>query len=482
VQPFDVACDIGGAFVDLVATGAERRIAKVPRRDVPLAALVQDALAAARIAPAQVARLRLSTTLAANALIAGGAAPVALVATQGFVDLPELGRQSRRDPDLWPCPPPTPPWLSPESWRIGLPGRIDARGQEVAPLALDALDAVRALPPGTPVALCLLFAHRNPAHEIAAAARIAALRPDLPLSLSHRVDPQPREFERMLATLVDASLKPLAAAFDMEGLPAPWLMRAEGGVMPMADAMARPLGLVQSGPSAGALGFAALGAEIGLDIGSTTTEVSLHRAGAPLAAREVLLPDLALRCATLDVTSLPFGGDRARDPLALAWLAEQVRRIALRRSIDPAGATLAVGGGAGPGCAEALAAQLNPAALLVPEEARVIAAAGLAAAPAMAREDAACDLPLAELPSLQPMAEAQAARLHDRLRSWGVAAPVIRHELDLAPGPRAEPIAVAWQGDVAAAYRAAALAQRGQVPPGAPRILALRCVATGALP
>jgi N-methylhydantoinase A len=492
MRRLDVACDVGGSFLDLVATGDGTPIMVKRPREASLPAMLHGALMDAGIAPAEVARLRLSTTLAANALLAGQAAPVALVATAGFTDLPELGRQSRRDPDLWPPPPPTPPWLSPEAWRIALPGRIGADGHEAEPLSLRALDAVRALPPATPVAICLLFAHRNPAHELDAAARIAALRPDLPLSLSHRVDPQPREFERTLATLVDAALKPLAGAFQAEGLPEPWLMRADGGLAPLAEVLARPLGLLGSGPAAGALAVAgaAEGRDaIGLDIGSTTAEVSLHRAGLPLGARGVWLGDFWLRGAALDVESLPFGGDGPlapgpAQPQAVAALAEAVRRIAFRRNVDPARARLVVGGGAGVALAERAAEALGARDLVVPPHAAALAATGLAVAPAMAREEIACDHPPADLAALHELAAAQAGRLRARCTAWGVA-PAIRHELDLAPGPRAEPVALGWtpgEGDLSARYAAAARAGRGQAPPGTPRVVALRTVATGALP
>jgi N-methylhydantoinase A len=441
--------------------------------------------------------------------------------------------------------------MSPEAWRFPLRGRIAADGSEAEALALDELDALRELPRGTPVALCLLFAHRNPAHELAAAMRIAALRPDLPTSLSHRVGPHPREFERMLATLADASLKPLAARLlQVEGLPAPWVMRAEGGLVPLAEALERPLGLVGSGPAAGALAVAhaARGEDaIGLDIGSATTEVSLHRAGAPLPARGTWLDEMWLRGASPDVESLRLGGatllktaggrlrlgpgvapdgpaclggtaatltdaavcaglpagasesqrEAARracegiDPaaalrLAIAWLAERVRRIAFRRNLDPARARLVVGGGAGVFLAEAIAAELGARQLVVPCDAALLAATGLARAPAMAREEMACDLGLDALGTLHGHAARQAASLRARLRQWGVPAPALRHELDLAPGPRAEPIALDWvpgdDAELAMRFAEAARAQRGQAPPGAARILTLRSIATADLP
>ncbi|NKC33196.1 hydantoinase/oxoprolinase N-terminal domain-containing protein, partial [Falsiroseomonas selenitidurans] len=281
---FDVAIDLGGDFSDLAAFAPGEAPILLKRPADPGATLPQAVaalLAAAGLPRHRVARLRLATTLATNALLAGTASPVALLATEGFCDIPDLGRQSKADPDEANPPPPTPLWLSPPAWRFGLAGRIDARGAAVAPVGpLPA--GLLALPPGTPVAICLLFAPLNPAHELAAARAIAAARPDLPLSLSHQVDPALREFERTLATLADAALKPLLAA-RLAGLaPEPWMLRAEGGLAPLSEALARPLGLALSGPAAGARAvahWAGTADAIGLDIGGTTAEVSLVRAG-----------------------------------------------------------------------------------------------------------------------------------------------------------------------------------------------------------
>ena len=482
IAGWDVACDLGGAFLDVVAVGAERRVTKRARGAATLPKLLLAALEELRIAPEAVRRIRLSSTLAANALLHGEAAPAALVATAGFADLPDLGRQSRRDPDSDPPPPPTPPWLSPRGWRFALAGRIDAAGNEVEALQPDNLGPVLHLPSGTPVALCLLFAHLNSAHERAAAAWIAARRPDLPLSFSHLVDPAPREFERMLATLTDAALKPLAARHALpDPLPEPWVMQAQGGLAPLSAMRARPLGLVASGPAAGALAVARLvtaGAAIGLDIGSTTVEVSLHREGQPLCARQLQIGEMALRGATLDLESFALA--------EMVEIAEAVRRFAWRRGIDPAEATLVVGGGAGPAHASALAEALRPRALIVPAEAAVMAATGLHLAPALAFRSRACDLPLAALATLDHAAPT--ADLAQQLLGWGAEAPAVTHELDLAPNPRAEPIALGWDpaGDtpesLGARYNEAARSLRGVAPSGVPRIVALRSTGTAMLP
>jgi N-methylhydantoinase A len=412
---FALALDQGGSFLDVIAAplhdAAEpARIIKRPRgedmTDALLAFLAQQA-----IAPAEVAAIRIATTLPANALLAGEASPVALITTEGFTDLPDLGRQSRRDPDDPDPPPPTPPWLSPPPWRFGLPGRIAADGSEASPLDEQALARIAdALPPGAPVAVCLLFAHRNPAHEL----RVRDAVPHA--TLSHRVDPQPREFERMLTTLADASLKPLVAAtlgaaarrLAAAGLPAPAFGLGDGGFADAEAALATPLRLALSGPAAGARAVARWAAEapfaIGLDMGGTTAEVSLIRDGAPLAARELRLGPMALRCPALDVESIALGGDRplpgggptlaaaargagwlpgegapAPDTLAVAeaLLAEALRRIALRRNIHPDLSLLVAGGGFAPLFAAGIAERIGCPRVLVPPAPGVLSASGL---------------------------------------------------------------------------------------------------------
>ncbi|WP_439596353.1 hydantoinase/oxoprolinase family protein [Falsiroseomonas sp.] len=554
----DVAIDVGGDFVDLVAHGADQpTILLKQARDAtaPLGATVTALLTQAGIAPVEVARLRLATTLATNALVNGTAGPVALVATRGFVDVPDLGRQSKRDPMEEAPPPPTPPWLSPPDLRCEVGGRIDARGVEVEPLdgVADALAHLAALPQGAAVAICLLFAPLNPAHELAVAQAIAAARPDLRLSLSHQVDPGLREFERTLATLADAALKPLAAA-RLSGLtPAPWVLRAEGGLAPLAEALDHPLGLALSGPAAGAraVAFWAQGEEaIGLDMGGTTTEVSLVRAGQPMTAREIGLGTLRLRCPALDVESLGMGGgttlalrqgrlrfgpaarpagrggtqatltdaallagwlpgappglalDRAAAAAALvtalgttdakpalelaeAVIANALRRIALRRGLDPTRALLVAGGGAGPLHAAAIAQRIGARRVLLPPAPGLLSAFGLALAPAAASLEAPCDLALEDLAQLAPQAAAQAAALAARLEAWGCPARPA-HSLAMVYGGQAETLAVPFAPDdtpqdLAARFDALHAATRGHAPGGARRILALRCLAEAPL-
>lgn len=419
IRRFAIALDQGGSFLDIIAaplhdTAEPARIAKRPRGEDVVDAL-RAFLADHVITPAEVASIRIATTLPANALLTGQASPVALITTAGFTDLPDLGRQSRRDPDDPDPPPPTPRWLSPPAWRFALPGRIAADGSEAEPL--DDATLVRiaaALPPGVPVAVCLLFAHRNPSHEL----RVLAAVPHA--TLSHRVDAAPREFERMLTTLADASLKPLVAAtlgavarrLAAAGLPRPSFGVADGGHADAEAVLAAPLGLALSGPAAGARAVARWAGDapfaIGLDMGGTTAEVSLVRDGAPLTTREVRVGAMTLRCPALDVESVALGGDRplpgggptladaargagwlpgagvaSPDTLAVAeaLLAEALRRIALRRNIHPDLSLLVAGGGFGPLFAAGIAGRIGCARVLVPPAPGALSAGGLLDAP-----------------------------------------------------------------------------------------------------
>nr|WP_145551810.1 hydantoinase B/oxoprolinase family protein [Variovorax boronicumulans] len=149
---------------------------------------------------------------------------IALICTAGFADVLTLARQNRADPYALHVPASPWPQLLPADWRIEARGRIDAAGAEVEPLdmagVLEALAALPRTPAG--IAICLLFAQRNPAHEKALAQHIAQRWPDLPVVCSHTVLAQDGEYERTLATVQALGLQAPAAApasAPDEGLP-----------------------------------------------------------------------------------------------------------------------------------------------------------------------------------------------------------------------------------------------------------------------
>ncbi len=131
--------------------------------------------------------------------------PVALIATEGFEDIIEIGRQSRRDLYRLDVP---------RERRIPAGGRILHDGSELAPLTLEQAEgaAVQAIASGArSVAISLLHAYANPAHEEPIAARLKGRIPYL--SLSHVINPEAREYERTIATVLNAAVMPRAAEY-----------------------------------------------------------------------------------------------------------------------------------------------------------------------------------------------------------------------------------------------------------------------------
>lgn len=340
VPGWDIAIDVGGTFVDIVARSREasgrwrsgKRLRGPADTAEAIAVALADFLREEGIESRQVARLRHGTTIATNALLELREEPVALITTAGFADVLTLGRQNRRDL-AQPIPqPPVPPHICPEALRFELTERIDAQGNVATPLdraelglRLDAIAAALGPRPAPPaIAVCLLFAPLNPAHELGVAAAIRARWPDAHVSLSHQVDPRLREFERTLATVLDAYVRPAVTGYlarldhllARQGLPAPWIMRSLGGLAPSATGAAAPLTLAMSGPAAAALAVqkvasrhsTATRSAIGIDIGGTTTDICLVADASVLVSDTLTLGGLEFRVPSADIESVAIGG------------------------------------------------------------------------------------------------------------------------------------------------------------------------------
>jgi N-methylhydantoinase A len=321
---------MGGTFIDAVALRSDGRVAslKYPRAGRRLAEPVVEALdrlcAQAGIGTDDVGCVVHGSTVITNLLLELNEPPVALVLTRGLRDVPVLARQDRKElyePVIAPAVPEAK--LFPEPLRFEIGGRIDAEGREVEPLDLSAVAAIADAVSAAGVralAVGLLFSHRNPAHEHALRAALQARLPDLYVSLSSDVDPQPREFERWLTTALDAYAKPLAAdylhalaeALTLRGLPALRLMRSAGGTAPWHDLAEQPIGLAMSGPCAAlqgvAAGLAASGPAIVLDIGGTSADISILLDGRPTFTDALECGGLPIRQRCADIASIGIGG------------------------------------------------------------------------------------------------------------------------------------------------------------------------------
>ena len=315
--------DIGGTFTDVVAVNpvsGEIRTAKVETRiDNRVAGLV-DALAAVGLEWADVADLIHGTTMVTNAIVEDDLARVALVATEGFSDSLAIGRQNRLHLYRLDLPPKIEP-QAPAERRFEVAERLDHEGQVVRALEADAVDAVIAELEASnveAVAVSLLHAYANPAHEEELGKRLGEKFPFV--ALSNRVNPEAREYERTATTVLSASVMPLAAGYldRLEGAKPEGsrlhLFHSAGG-MASPDALRDlPLGLAMSGPAAGVAAAGRIARELGIghaisfDMGGTTTDVCLILDGQAQISSDRSLGGRPLRQPMVAVESIGAGG------------------------------------------------------------------------------------------------------------------------------------------------------------------------------
>ncbi len=284
--------DVGGTFTDAVLLDGDRlHTAKVPStpedQSRGVIAAVEEVLGRAGAEPAEVEAFTHGMTVGTNALLEERGARTALVATRGFADLLDIGRQDR--PSLYhPCRGRPRALVGPgdrleAAERIGATGVLEELADEEVARLVEELRGSEA----ESVAVCLLFAFSDPAHERRIATALREALPELHVSASHEVLPAFREYERFSTTVIDAYLSPLlgryltaltAACGDL-GLPEPEVMRSSGGTADAAEAARAGAWSVLSGPAGGAVGAALLAKSagnpdaIGLDMGGTSCDV-----------------------------------------------------------------------------------------------------------------------------------------------------------------------------------------------------------------
>ncbi len=297
-----VATDVGGTFTDLVyfetddATGRQSiRTAKVDTTPPNFEEGVLNVLAKGKVDIGSVAFFAHGTTVVINALTERKGVKTALVTTEGFRDVLEIARGNR--PDFFNLMYEKPKPFVPRHLRYEVPGRINYRGEETAPLDLSGLPAmlddmrregVRA------VAVCLLHAYANPAHEQALADEVRRLWPEVAVVASHQITREWREYERTNTTVLSAYVQPIAESYLErleQGLAAKgnrgqlYIMQSNCGDDSLAATKKIPNTMIESGPASGFWGAAELGRIIGepnvlaLDIGGTTAKCSLIEGG-----------------------------------------------------------------------------------------------------------------------------------------------------------------------------------------------------------
>ncbi|OJW28611.1 MAG: methylhydantoinase [Rhodospirillales bacterium 69-11] len=301
-----LAVDIGGTFTDLAVEHDGRRTTlkvlttpAAPEQGVMTG--VRSILQAAGLQPADISLMIHGTTLATNAVIERKGARTALLTTEGFRDVIAMGNESRYDQYDLNITLPEP--LVPRHLRLPVPERLDNTGKVLRPL--DA-EAVRALIPllqreqVESIAVGLLHAFVNPAHERQVRTILEQALPDLAVSISSEVSPEMREWERFSTTVANAYVQPMMARYlrrlEAElhslGLAAPlFLMMSGGGLTTIETACRFPIRLVESGPAGGAIFSAHVARQCGLenvlsfDMGGTTAKICLIDDYKPQTAR-----------------------------------------------------------------------------------------------------------------------------------------------------------------------------------------------------
>lgn len=329
-----VGVDVGGTFTDIVAVRDGRvTVVKAPSAsDAPARGVstgIESIADRGEFELKDIRSLVHGTTVATNAVIERSWAPTALVTTDGFRDAIEIRRQNR--PDLYDFGVDKPEPVVEREYRFEVPERLNERGRIITELDEEAVRAIgRQLDDVESVAIALLFSFENDDHEQRVEELLKA-EADVTTSVSSQVLPEIREYERMVATALDAALKPvmdqylgeLKDSLDRAGISAGLrLMQSNGGRITAETARERPLRTLLSGPAAGVQGAAFLARRGGrahvmtMDMGGTSCDVSLVRNGEPVTTSTTEIGDYPVGVPAIDVHSIGAGGG------SIAWVDE----------------------------------------------------------------------------------------------------------------------------------------------------------------
>jgi N-methylhydantoinase A len=301
-----LAADIGGTFTDLVLLSGEQRfVAKVlttPRApEEAVIAGARELLSRAKLGFGDIGVFVHGTTLATNAIIERKGAKTALIATDGFRDVIEIADEGRFDQYDINIVKPAP--LVPRELRFTVPERMDVHGAVRLELDEAAVREVARKLPGLgieAVAVSLIHAYANPAHETRIGEILGEVCPDISVTLSSEVCPEAREYERTSTAIANAYVQPLMSSYLLRleralsglGYKQPIHLMTSGGSLASLDTAVRmPVRLVESGPAGGAILAGRIALERGerrvlsFDMGGTTAKICLIDDGEPLKGR-----------------------------------------------------------------------------------------------------------------------------------------------------------------------------------------------------
>jgi N-methylhydantoinase A len=289
-----IGIDIGGTFTDLVAITPDGRVltrksASTPR-DYGLGIVegLRDLLVEVG---SDITDVLHGTTIGSNTILEGRGARTALITTRGFRDVLDI--RDLRMPRIYDIGWTKPPALVERRLRLEVTEKIRPDGSVAVAMDAESVEAAidRLRRDGVEsVAICLLHSYANPAHEQMVAGLVRAALPAIPVSVSHEILPEIKEYPRTSTTVVNAYVQPvvrayltaLSARLQALGIAAPLqLMQSNGGLASAEFAAAQPVHIIESGPAAGVVGGAALAGRLGetrlitFDMGGTTAKAGL---------------------------------------------------------------------------------------------------------------------------------------------------------------------------------------------------------------
>ena len=317
-----IGVDTGGTFTDFVFERDGRlNLFKLPSTPSDPSLAIQQGLA--RVCAETGIKLDHievvhGTTVGTNALLQRRGARIALVTTRGFEDVLVIGRQAR--PELYNLNAVKPPPLVSDELRLGIGERVVASGEVIEPLDdADLRKLVQKLQPSRieAVAISLLFSFLHPEHEDRIAAALAKL--GVPLSISSRILPEYREYERTSTVVINAYLQPLMGRYltRLAGAERKLnlrVMQSSGGSISAEVAAAEPVRTILSGPSGGVVGALRAAQSAGIqnvitfDMGGTSTDVALCDSGAIRTTNEATVAGLPVAVSVMDIHTVGAGG------------------------------------------------------------------------------------------------------------------------------------------------------------------------------
>lgn len=326
-----LSADVGGTFTDLVLIDPDKgaliidKVSSAERGSAaPIMQGISRILAKAGAGKEDIALFVHGFTVATNAFLMRTGSRVALIVTEGFRDLLDIGDQLR--PSLYSLTQSKPEAVVPRARVLEVPERLDSRGAVVQALEPEAAErvaaATAALRPEA-VAICLNFAHLNDAHERLLREAVVRHLPGVPIYLSSEVNPQIEEYPRANTTAVAAYVGPIVDRYvtHLEGdladnaVAAPLLlMRSDGGVATARAARRNPAHMLLSGPAGGVIAGQHLGRLLGVgnlitfDMGGTSADFSAIVEGEARKVRGRRIDGQPLRLPTLDIETISAGG------------------------------------------------------------------------------------------------------------------------------------------------------------------------------